>query len=151
MVYLYAGLGVAMLTGIMAIFEMGLALTGRSLLPAPQDMYLSNAEVKLKDRRLLRLLVGNPAAVAPGLNAESLCIALRDAYQDAYLQDGDSNPWVVGSATPLTSGRWVGSCFLNDGSHRVLVRQDGADDASPYRLYSCVVTTGSDLCLFEQE
>ena len=32
MVYLYAGLGVVMLSGIMAIFEMGLALTGQTLL-----------------------------------------------------------------------------------------------------------------------
>lgn len=151
MVYLYAGLGVAMLAGIMAIFEMGLALTGRSLLPAPQDMYLSNAQVKLKDQRLLKLLVGNPAVVAPGLNAESLCVALRDAYQDAYLQGGESNPWVIASATPLTSRRWIGSCFLNDGSHRVLARQDGVDDSSPYQLYSCVVKAGSDLCLFEKE
>ena len=30
MVYLYAGLGIAMLSGIMAIFEMGLAVTGQS-------------------------------------------------------------------------------------------------------------------------
>ena len=35
MVYLYAGLGVLMLSGIMAIFEMGLSLTGQSMLPTP--------------------------------------------------------------------------------------------------------------------
>ena len=40
MVYLYAGLGVVMLSGIMAIFEMGLSLTGQSMIPTPPDVYL---------------------------------------------------------------------------------------------------------------
>ena len=31
MIYFYAGLGTAMLTGIMLLFEVGLALTGQSL------------------------------------------------------------------------------------------------------------------------
>ena len=39
MVYLYAGLGVVMLSGIMAIFEMGLSLMGQSMLPTPPDVY----------------------------------------------------------------------------------------------------------------
>ena len=44
MVYLYAGMGVVMLTGIMAIFEMGLSLTGQSLLPTPTDFYIGSDE-----------------------------------------------------------------------------------------------------------
>ena len=32
MIYFYAGLGAVMLSGIMVLFEVGLALTGRSLL-----------------------------------------------------------------------------------------------------------------------
>ena len=38
MVYLYAGLGVLMISGIMAIFEMGLSLTGQSMIPTPADV-----------------------------------------------------------------------------------------------------------------
>ena len=35
MVYLYAAMGVVMMTGIMAVFEMGLSLTGQSILLKP--------------------------------------------------------------------------------------------------------------------
>ena len=35
MVYLYAAMGVVMMTGIMAVLEMGLSLTGQSLLLKP--------------------------------------------------------------------------------------------------------------------
>ena len=43
MVYFYAVMGVVMMTGIMAIFEMGLSLTGQSLLPTPVDVYQTPA------------------------------------------------------------------------------------------------------------
>ena len=43
MIYLYAGLGVVMLSGIMAIFEVGLK-TGQSLLPMPNDTYVGGEE-----------------------------------------------------------------------------------------------------------
>ena len=56
MVYLYAGMGVVMLTGIMAIFEMGLSLTGQSLLPIPADPYASDSSMKELDETLLEFL-----------------------------------------------------------------------------------------------
>ena len=56
MVYLYAGLGVVMLSGIMAIFEMGLSLTGQTLLPVPPDDYLSNQSMKDADIMFLKAL-----------------------------------------------------------------------------------------------
>ena len=70
MVYLYAGLGVAMLTGIMAIFEMGLALTGRSLLPSPQDLYSESEDVKREDLRMVKLLI----------EADDLSLPYRDRH-----------------------------------------------------------------------
>lgn len=42
MVYLYAGLGIAMLSGIIAIFEMGLAVTGQSLFEIESRYHNSN-------------------------------------------------------------------------------------------------------------
>ena len=56
MIYLYAGLGLAMMTGIMAIFEMGLYLTGSSLFLSRIDPYVLESGVKKMDRRLLSAL-----------------------------------------------------------------------------------------------
>jgi hypothetical protein len=53
MVYLYAGLGIAMLSGIMAIFEMGLAITGQSFFRNESTYhgsnYFKNSEVRNND------------------------------------------------------------------------------------------------------
>ena len=150
MVYLYAGLGVAMLAGIMAIFEMGLALTGRSLLPSPMDPYASNGEVKAMDQKLM-VLLANRDAVAAGLLGTSLCEQVIAAYGDAYVPTGGANPWVQDSAMPVNTGRWAGSCVMNDGAHHVVVKPDLTDGADPYQLYSCVLQGGDERCPFEQD
>ena len=53
MVYLYAGLGIAMLSGIMAIFEMGLAITGQSFFRNESTYhgsnYFKNSEFELNN------------------------------------------------------------------------------------------------------
>ena len=46
--------GMVMLSGIMAIFEMGLALTGQTLLPVPPDDYLSSQSMKDEDKHFLK-------------------------------------------------------------------------------------------------
>ena len=93
MVYLYAGLGVAMLTGIMAIFEMGLALTGRSLLPSPLDLY-SESIVKRKPSGAEVIVEADPPLAATGT---SLCEQIFSAYSDAH----DSNPWSMDRRMPV--------------------------------------------------
>ena len=150
MVYLYAGLGVAMLAGIMAIFEMGLALTGRSLLPSPPDAYLSDEGVKMMDRKLL-VLLADRSAVPAGLLGTSLCTAVLTAYESKYVSTGGVNPWMEDPEMPVNSGRWAGSCLLNDGAHHVVVRPDLGNATSPYQLYSCVLPGGDERCSFEQD
>ena len=80
MVYLYAGLGVLMLSGIMAIFEMGLSLTGLSMMPTPADIYLQDSDLKMSDKRLMELL-RNSNAVSQGLANQALCTALVQDIQ----------------------------------------------------------------------
>ncbi|WP_115016092.1 hypothetical protein [Synechococcus sp. UW140] len=150
MVYLYAGLGVAMLAGIMAIFEMGLALSGRSLLPSPPDAYLSDEGVKMMDQKLLTLLADR-SAVPAGLSGTSLCTALSTAYESNDVPIGGVNPLMEDPDMPVNSGRWAGSCLLNDGAHHVVVLPDLGNATTPYQLYSCVLPSGDERCSFEQE
>jgi len=148
MVYLYAGLGVAMLAGIMAVFDMGLSLTGRSLLPTPEDPYATLEAFKAKDRQLMALLADREA-VAAGLQGRSLCAGLINAYEGAY----GGGHWLQDAVMPVNGGQWEGSCVLNDAahSHRVVVIPDLADGAHPYQLYSCVLQGGNDRCSFERD
>jgi len=54
MAYFYGAMGVAMLAGVMAVFEMGLSLTGQSLLPKPEDPYFTKGA--LNDQSVLNAI-----------------------------------------------------------------------------------------------
>tara|TARA_B100000674_G_scaffold94506_1_gene67059 strand:- start:2804 stop:3229 length:426 start_codon:yes stop_codon:yes gene_type:complete len=141
MVYLYAGLGVVMLSGIMAIFEMGLALTGQTLLPVPPDDYLSNQSMKDADVKFLKAMADeitplvDDKAFPELVSAEGLCAALNAI---------DGPGWLS-----ITDGRWKNGCqrstLAGNLSHRVIISED------PYRLFSCALAAGSDQCAFEFE
>ena len=135
MAYLYASLGVMMLGGIMAIFEMGLSLTGQSMIPTPQDKYFLDTSMKSLDAKLLQGLTDGafPASV---LN-QGLCAALKDIDREGW--------------TLISEGRWANSCQLNRGSHRVIVREDTTNLQMPYQLFSCALKGANNLCSFEFE
>lgn len=148
MVYFYAGLGVAMLAGIMAVFEMGLSLTGRSLLPSPTDSYLLSGEIKAMDQKLLAVLA-DPEALPSNLRGLEICAGLELA--DAFKDD-----WSFSSVQDASTTRFPGGCVMNAGRHRVLVQPDPfypnpSNADRPYQLYSCVLQGSDQLCLFEQE
>ena len=141
MVYLYAGLGVVMLSGIMAIFEMGLALTGQTLLPNPPDDYLSNQAMKDSDITLLKALADETTSLVddktfPDLvSDDGLCVALNAI---------DGPGWLS-----ISDGRWKNGCqrnkLIGNLSHRIIV------SAESYKLFSCALDSGRSQCAFELE
>ena len=134
MVSLYAAMGVMMLTGIMAIFEMGMSLTGQSLLPNPPEKYDNN--MKLLDIRLLSDISKNDFDDAVNDPLIGLCSALN----------GIEPGW-----SPITgSGYWSGGCQLTiepdrpgDPTHSIIVRKN------THQLLSCALVDGESKCSFE--
>ena len=149
MVYLYAGLGVLMLSGIMAIFEMGLSLTGQSMMPTPADVYLQNPDMKMSEKQFIELL-RNPGAVSQGLASQALCSSLLESYSEQY-PDPDQLAWQADHRMPIDQGRWIRSCQLTRGSHRfVFMPPDPGRSDMPYQLFSCILDAGYDQCSFER-
>ena len=162
MVYLYAALGVVMMTGIMAVVEMGLSLTGQSfilkpLLSSVQEESIN--ELKQLDQDVLLLLskthevqgldpLGSPKG-SP-LKGSSLCtqVMCRINRQSFCLGEASDagRPLLpveslrgLGQSDNFPSGQWSNSCALErGGKHRFLIRSDSQiDENLPYYLYSC--------------
>ena len=172
MVYLYGALGVVMMTGIMAVIEMGLSLTGQSLLLKPNDPYqqnlLSNAVGK-RDQQMLNLLHNQDDldAIGRSLQGSELCDQLlcRSSPGGAAgcSAAGGSVPGnvlavdaeerlpelaeltLVGVSQPAEDGFWSNACALQVGKHRLLIQPDPApvDPKIPYRLFSCYLADSS--------
>ena len=148
MAYLYAVMGVVMMTGIMAIFELGLSLTGQSVLPALPDPYVSSPQAKALDRDLLKL-VANPNSIGQDLRQTDLCEAIRMAYSDSSSLN----------LMEIKSGRFKGGCsverdfVVNSATvfHRVLIQPPALGAASlPYKLFSCTSDQDNQKCSFER-
>tara|TARA_B100000674_G_C37614937_1_gene811576 strand:+ start:240 stop:674 length:435 start_codon:yes stop_codon:yes gene_type:complete len=144
MLYLYAILGIVMMSGIMSIFEMGLSLTGQSMMPTPPDAYLSDASMKGMDIKLLKNIADK--SFLDSVSNEGLCGALDNI---------DVGDWSL-----ISEGRWANSCQLNRGSQRVLVREELGNEQMPYQLFSCALSEKNvwydkvleiDRCSFERE
>ena len=138
MVYLYAVMGIAMMSGIMAILEMGLSLTGQSMMPTPPDQYFSDPAIKASEVKLLGDLADPAFSVL--VLSNGLCGAL-----DVVDPDPIGMGWNL-----IGQGRWANSCQLNRGRHRIIVRQDLQSNQMPYRLYSCLLLD-QEKCFFESE
>lgn len=137
MVYLYAGLGIAMLSGIMAIFEMGLAVTGQSFLSSPVSAY-HNSSAKKTDKKFSIDLYG-------GWDKEFLNADPSVPISCENLLKVDGYSWESLSK----DGFFKDSCVANNGQHRILVKLDTSD--MPYRVFTCFLDVNDAQCSFEKE
>ena len=163
MVYLYAALGVVMMTGIMAIFEMGLSLNGQSFVLKPLLAPAQNNsinELKQIDKNVLLLLfkehevlgldpLGSPKGSplkGSSLCTQVMCRIKRQSFCLGEVSDtGQPLPPPLDSLRGLVqsenspSGQWSNSCVLEMGKkYRFLIRSDSQPDEDfPYYLYSC--------------
>ena len=169
MVYLYAALGVVMMTGIMAVVEMGLSLTGQSFLMQPEDSYQQNmgsSSVGMRDRQMLNMLHNQDDldAIGRSLRGVELCDQLLCRSSPSGAAScrpvTDSVPANVlaadaetrlsklaqltnsGVSPPDVNGFLSNACALQVGMHRLLIQPGpvSGDSETPYRLFSCVLT-----------
>ena len=124
MVYLYAGMGVVMLTGIMAIFEMGLSLTGQSLLSMPVDQYPGSLEQVTEGD-----LLNGSKSISVELTGMDICTALK-SLPDALSPTGEFLPVVKHPA-------WNEGCVLEYGLQQVLLAPNLPGSADPYLVLFC--------------
>lgn len=126
-----------MLSGIMAIFEMGLAVTGQSFLGAPIDSYSDSS--KDTDKKFIKGLYSGwddefDAAESP----------LDPCNKLKKIKDFNEYDWKDGSLK--------NSCVTHNGNHRIIVQLnlDSDYEVMKYRVYSCIVDNGQQ-CFFEKE
>ena len=153
-----------MLTGIMAMFDMGLSLTGQqSLLSPPADPYTGGSTEQRADRLWLKLLSDSDAldSIGRDLSSRSLCNQLlcrvspagearcdaENAYQPGYDSLGEfADSLIADSGHPFPS-----ACVFSKGDHRVLIVPQEVEPAVPYVMYSCLTSSrnSAGLCSFE--
>ena len=156
-----------MLTGIMAMFEMATSFNSQQLQFRPQSDAYSGTDAQQADRDLLRLFSQDDLLATLGdggtpWTGDELCQQLickfnsnqqqdceggnsydRDLFNSSPLQLNNYRPSLVNAESSLLA------CVMSHNSHRVLVVPNFEGQMTPpYRLYSCLTSSGSK-CSFE--
>ena len=156
-----------MLTGIMVLFEVGLALTGRSLVGEQSEFEVYQDVVNSSDRLFQRMLTEpqDLLAIGTGRDGSVLCQQIFCRIHGINCRSGNTkSPLYAGLKsyeTPrmsLASGQWLSSCVLerqldeSSAIHRILIRAGRSRLDFGYELFSCVVDGNrpAPRCLFER-
>jgi len=167
MIYFYAGLGAAMLTGIMLLFEVGLALTGQSLLEEQSELDAYADVINSSDQLFQRMLTQSPdlQTIGTGRYGSVLCEQIMCRIQGVSCRAGNTKNQLYAAldvyGTPRykpPTGVWSASCALeakpDNGRfvHRLLIRPRRDNPDLGYELFSCVVDeqVPDPRCLFER-
>ena len=156
-----------MLTGIMVLFEVGLALTGQSLVDEQSELETYQDIVNSSDLLFQRMLTEpqDLQAIGTGRYGSTLCRQIVCRIQGINCSSGNAkNPLYAGLerySTPKytpSAGVWSSSCVLegelddSERIHRLLIRPSRNRLDLGYELYSCIIERkGPDpRCMFER-
>ena len=129
MTFLYIGLGIAMISGISAMMQIGNNINNLMLLSTFKKNEYYKSSLPSYDRRILDFLNNYS-----GPDSE-VCSNLKENLNDTLYEDGERF-LSTGAQTPSISPLFVNSCVLVNKqiNHRVLIKKN---DLQGFNLFSC--------------
>ena len=144
MTYLYAGLGLTMMAGIMAILQYSEAILQQNInTVSPLNSYVSSQYQKI-DLELLNII--RTTNISFGFNNQA-CKSLKYEINKAPQLNLLMKDYIISQETNSTHPDFEGSCTLTDGEHRVIISPKNSTNAK-YVLYSCILDK-KEYCNFE--
>ena len=154
------------MTGIMMLFDVGLALTSHSLFEDIAVLEPYQDVVNSSDRLFLKMLTQQPdlKAIGVGHSGDSLCQQVLCRIHGTGCRSGNTRSSLYASLESFSTsmsahsmGVWSSSCILERdlGSssliHRLVILPSRERFDRPYEIYSCIVTGKSvnKRCSFE--
>ena len=140
MAFLYVGLGLAMISGISAMMQVGNNINNLSLLSSFKDNEYYQSSLPSYDRRIMNFLNNYS-----GLDSE-VCIKTKENLSETFYEEGEIF-LSTGTQTPSESPLFVGSCALvnRELQHRVLIKKSSNGS---FNLFSCYLKSET-FCPYE--
>ena len=129
MTFLYIGLGIAMVSGISAMMQIGNNVNNLMLLSTFKQNEYYESNLPSYDRRILDILNNYSGSDA------DICSNVKLNLSDSFYEPGELFI-STGTQTPSTKSLFVGSCVLvnKENNHRVLINKT---DLGNFNLFSC--------------
>ena len=129
MTFLYIGLGIAMVSGISAMMQIGNNVNNLMLLSTFKQNEYYESNLPSYDRRILDILNNYSGSDA------DVCSNVKLNLSDSLYEPGDLF-LSTGTQTPSTNSLFLGSCVLvnKEINHRVLINKNSLGS---FNLFSC--------------
>ncbi len=129
MAFLYVGLGLAMISGISAMLQIGNNINNLVILNSFKENAYYQSSLPSYDRKIISFL--NDYS---GLDSE-VCLKTKENLSETFYQEGETF-FSTGTQTPSEHNLFVGSCVLvnKELNHRVLIKKSSDGNFS---LFSC--------------
>ena len=140
MTFLYVGLGLAMISGISAMMQIGNNVNNLMLLSSFKENEYYQSSLPSYDRRIMSFLNNYS-----GLDSE-VCLKTKENLSETLYEEGEIF-LSTGTQTPSQNSLFVGSCVLvnSELNHRVLIKK--SSDGT-FKLFSCYLK-GETFCPYE--
>ena len=140
MAILYVGLGIAMLSGISAMIQIGNNVNYLMLLSTFKQNEYYQSNLPSYDRRIMDILNNYSGPDA------DVCSNIKVNISDSIYDDGEIF-LSTGTQTPSTNSLFLGSCVLvnKEINHRVLINKNSR---GTFNLFSCYLKDQT-FCPFE--
>ena len=140
MTFLYVGLGIAMISGISAMLQIGNNVNNLMFLSEFKQNYYYQTSLPSKDRKIMEIL--NNYSSPNG----NVCSAVKDNLKNINYEDGEIF-LSSGTQTPSTNILFKDSCVLvnKELNHRVIINQT---ELGTFNLFSCYLKD-KNFCNYE--
>ena len=131
MTYLYAGLGIAMITGIAAMMQIGNNINNLLYLNLPKKDNYMNSSLPKDDKKIMKLLYDK------NVPEENVCDFIKSESSGTVYNDGAIFKF-TGTQTPLTNNPLKVDCVIvnHEKKHRILITKKD-NDIYRYGMFSC--------------
>ena len=129
MAILYISLGIAMVSGISAMMQIGNNINNLMLLSTFKQSEYYKSNLPSYDRRIMEILENYSGSDS------DICSNIKENLSDSLYEDGDLF-LSTGAQTPSTNSLFTGSCVLinKEINHRVLINKNSI---GTFNLFSC--------------
>ena len=129
MAILYVGLGLAMISGISAMMQIGNNVNNLMLLSTFKQSKYYESTLPSYDRQILAIINNYSGS------DKEVCSNIKANISDTLYENGELF-LSTGTQTPSTNPIFVGSCVLvnKENNHRVLINKT---DLGTFNLFSC--------------
>ena len=144
MAYLYALLGISMITSIMTIIQISSSITSQREFSVPKSDEYLDSESQNSDRLFLKLLKQGDGSWGYGNDICDNLLSYSKQMGDSYKS---LDNYQSGVDTISDKERFIGSCAITNGVHRILVTPYDKTEKF-FGLYSCLLE-GKVFCQIE--